>query len=239
MTSFSSPRASSGATSSRSQVIHLVLRCFVSSSSIRGHRRSVDEYGFRRVLVLANRSRLATSDAHVRRAVFTAWHSTVREDTITVRATAGWIGVTSANLQVSEVHQSRPRHQRQRIRRPPRTCRLWHRSLPPNNLTLALDGSGSTEPDGVIAAYAWNLGDTPTASRVTPSHTYAAASDYTVTESCGSYGDRVDYGHRVGHGSGAPVCGCHWLLREVNSWRGGRCIGRRSRSGATAKTRSS
>ncbi|WP_256793606.1 PKD domain-containing protein [Terrabacter sp. Ter38] len=49
-----------------------------------------------------------------------------------------------------------------------------------NDLVLALDGSGSSDPDGTIAAYAWTFGDGDTASVVKPSHTYAAPGTYTV-----------------------------------------------------------
>lgn len=50
-----------------------------------------------------------------------------------------------------------------------------------NNLVAAFDGSGSSDPDGTIASYAWNFGDNTTGSGATPSHTYAAAGTYTVT----------------------------------------------------------
>jgi PKD repeat protein len=50
-----------------------------------------------------------------------------------------------------------------------------------NRLTLAFNGSGSSDPDGSIASYAWNFGDGTTGTGPTPSHTYAAAGTYTVT----------------------------------------------------------
>jgi PKD repeat protein len=48
-------------------------------------------------------------------------------------------------------------------------------------LDLSVDGSGSTDPDGSIASYAWDFGDGTTGTGVTASHAYAAAGTYTVT----------------------------------------------------------
>ena len=52
-----------------------------------------------------------------------------------------------------------------------------------NNLTATFDGRGSTDPEGPIASYSWDFGDstTPPGSGAQPSHTYAAAGDYDVT----------------------------------------------------------
>ena len=46
---------------------------------------------------------------------------------------------------------------------------------------VALDGSGSSDPDGTIVAYDWDFGDSSTGTGETPSHTYAAPGTYTVT----------------------------------------------------------
>ena len=48
-------------------------------------------------------------------------------------------------------------------------------------MPLQFDGSGSVDPDGSIVSYMWDFGDGSTGSGVTPTHTYAAAGDYTVT----------------------------------------------------------
>ena len=49
-------------------------------------------------------------------------------------------------------------------------------------IPVNMDGSGSSDPDGVIASYAWNFGDnTPGGAGPKPSHTYAAAGNYIVT----------------------------------------------------------
>lgn len=48
-------------------------------------------------------------------------------------------------------------------------------------LTCAFDGSGSSDPDGTVASYAWNFGDGTTGTGATPSHGYATAGTYQVT----------------------------------------------------------
>ncbi len=54
-------------------------------------------------------------------------------------------------------------------------------TLTAKDLTVAADGSGSSDPDGTIASYSWDFGDdTPAQSGATTSHTYAAAGTYQV-----------------------------------------------------------
>ncbi|HEY3155238.1 MAG TPA: PKD domain-containing protein [Candidatus Eisenbacteria bacterium] len=49
-------------------------------------------------------------------------------------------------------------------------------------IPLQMDGSGSSDPDGVIVSYAWDFGDnTPGGTGSKPSHTYAAAGNYIVS----------------------------------------------------------
>lgn len=59
-----------------------------------------------------------------------------------------------------------------------------------SNLTVSVDGSGSTDGDGRVTGYAWSFGDGATGSAATASHTYAAAGTYsvmlTVTDDDGS-----------------------------------------------------
>jgi PKD repeat protein len=45
----------------------------------------------------------------------------------------------------------------------------------------AFNGSGSYDPDGTIATYAWTFGDGVTGTGATASHTYAAAGTYTAS----------------------------------------------------------
>ena len=54
---------------------------------------------------------------------------------------------------------------------------------------MNFDGSGSSDPDGSIASYAWDFGDGQSGTAATPSHSYAAAGTYqvklTVTDNSG------------------------------------------------------
>jgi PKD repeat protein len=49
-----------------------------------------------------------------------------------------------------------------------------------SGLTLSVDASGSLDPDGSVASYAWSFGDGATGTGRTASHTFGAAGDYTV-----------------------------------------------------------
>jgi PKD repeat protein len=61
-----------------------------------------------------------------------------------------------------------------------------------SGLTVSVDGSGSTDPEGPVASYAWDFGDGQTGTGKTASRTYAAAGTYpvklTVTDSAGATG---------------------------------------------------
>ncbi len=56
----------------------------------------------------------------------------------------------------------------------------------------AFDGSGSSDPDGTVASYAWDFGDGGSSTAVVPSHRFAAAGTYpvklTVTDNQGGTG---------------------------------------------------
>ena len=53
-------------------------------------------------------------------------------------------------------------------------------SVTQSALTVTVDGSSSTDPDGSIASYAWDFGDGATAAGVDATHTYAVAGAYSV-----------------------------------------------------------
>jgi PKD repeat protein len=50
-----------------------------------------------------------------------------------------------------------------------------------SGLAATFDGSGSSDPDGAVASWAWAFGDNTTGSGATPQHTYQAAGTYPVT----------------------------------------------------------
>ncbi len=49
------------------------------------------------------------------------------------------------------------------------------------DLDCTFDGSGSSDPDGTIASYAWDFGDGDAGTGANPTHTYAAGGTYDVT----------------------------------------------------------
>lgn len=49
------------------------------------------------------------------------------------------------------------------------------------DLTVDVDGSGSSDPDGTVESHEWDFGGGATASGATANHTYASAGTYTVT----------------------------------------------------------
>ncbi|MFF1632848.1 PKD domain-containing protein [Leifsonia sp. NPDC058248] len=49
------------------------------------------------------------------------------------------------------------------------------------NLSVAFDASGSADPDGTVASYAWDFGDGSTGTGVNPTHVYGSAGTFTVS----------------------------------------------------------
>ncbi len=62
----------------------------------------------------------------------------------------------------------------------------------PAGATVGFNSSGSSDPDGTIASYAWNFGDGSTSTQPNPTHTFAASGTYgvslTVTDNDGATG---------------------------------------------------
>jgi len=61
-------------------------------------------------------------------------------------------------------------------------------------LSVSFDGTGSNDPDGSIASYAWTFGDGSSAAGISASHTYIGAGTYTarltVTDNLGATGSK-------------------------------------------------
>jgi PKD repeat protein len=49
------------------------------------------------------------------------------------------------------------------------------------NRTCVFDASGSSDPDGTVASYTWDFGDSTTGTGATPTHAYAAAGTFSVS----------------------------------------------------------
>jgi len=54
-------------------------------------------------------------------------------------------------------------------------------TLSASDLAVAVDGTGSSDPDGTIASYAWDFGDGGAATTATANHAYAKGGTYTIT----------------------------------------------------------
>jgi len=60
------------------------------------------------------------------------------------------------------------------------TASLFYTSDANDPLTVHFDAGGSSDPDGDVLSFAWDFGDTQTATTATVTHTYAVAGTYAV-----------------------------------------------------------
>lgn len=68
---------------------------------------------------------------------------------------------------------------------------------PTAGTAVQFDATASSDPDGTIISYAWNFGDTGTATGATPTHTYATSGAYTVQLTVTDNGGRTGQVSRV------------------------------------------
>lgn len=107
-----------------------------------------------------------------------------------------------------------------------------------NNLAATFDGTTSSDPDGTIAGYAWDFGDSRTATGSKPSHTYANPGTYavklTVTDAQGATDSTThpvtvtapaqvtvasdDFSRTVGSGWGAADSGGAWTTSSAGNF---------------------
>ncbi|AGB15766.1 PKD domain protein,LVIVD repeat protein [Halovivax ruber XH-70] len=87
-------------------------------------------------------------------------------------------------------------------------------SAPAVGETVSFDGSASTDPDGSITGYEWNLGDGTTMSGETVEHSYDTAGEYTVeltvTDDSGSSDSTADTVTVGDAGGGECVDASNW-----------------------------
>jgi PKD repeat protein len=100
-------------------------------------------------------------------------------------------------------------------------------------LSVAFDGSSSTDPDGSIAAHGWAFGDGATATGATATHAYASAGTYTVVLTVTDDGGATATRERTvtvtapapDPGTGTPPLAADAFAREVASGWGAADVG--------------
>jgi PKD repeat protein len=105
-------------------------------------------------------------------------HSNLAE--INVGAQPGWCAVTGCDNNGRTVPSSVPPPLDPAANQPP-VARAGGPYTAAVGVPTTLDGSGSTDSDGTIAAYAWNFGNGTSGSGARPSATYTSVGTFTVT----------------------------------------------------------
>ncbi|WP_073392343.1 PKD domain-containing protein [Jatrophihabitans endophyticus] len=100
----------------------------------------------------------------------------------TVDHAYGSAGTRTVSLTVSDNRQATATVTKSAVATAPNSPPTASFALSCANLTCTFDGSGSTDSDGSVTAYAWNFGDgkSDTTSGAKVSHTFSSAGDYTV-----------------------------------------------------------
>ena len=124
--------------------------------------------------------------------------------------------------------------------------RRWPVNQPPTavftaaaaNLVATFDATGSSDPDGTVAGYAWDFGDSTTGTGSKPTHTYGSAGSYpvklTVTDDLGATNSLTktvtvtaptgtpiaadDFGRTVAIGWGSADVGGSWTTSSASNF---------------------
>ena len=97
--------------------------------------------------------------------------------TLTVTDDQGATGAAARQVTVPAVAANQPPP----ANKPPQAAFAITPPSVSGSLQVGVDGSGSSDPDGTIASYAWSFGDGGSATGATASHTYLAAGTFTIT----------------------------------------------------------
>ena len=115
-----------------------------------------------------NLTQASTTATDVKRITVTVLHGDARVARVVALRSIGWA-------------QAVPAYQDATGNRPPRAIAWTASSKAKVNTAVSFDGRNSNDPNSDPLTYAWNFGDSATATGSTATHTYTAAGTYTVT----------------------------------------------------------
>jgi subtilisin/minor extracellular protease Epr len=101
------------------------------------------------------------------------------------------------------------------------------------NEVITFDGSGSTDPEGNIASYAWDFGDGTSGTGITVTHAYSTAGTYTVTLTVTDDGGLTDSDTAIVTVTEAPAVPTMHVF-SIKMSTGSRTVGRNKFVWATA-----